>query len=320
MMNVLIIKIKGVVVKKINISLIVFGLFIVPVSLQGMQQISSIVYHEDRDVVNKLLLLIYDHLERAIYSCALNHRLHLDDVYTATDRLFQLCASGMELCIHDQVINNIVQLINIRLTKNPTLISFLTNINASVEPWQRLSENEFAMILKNSALLVSIDELFSFSHILHVIGVSDAVLNIEFLQRLLKKVELDVSKTPLELWEKRDFLRRLYVLREYQATTIVEKIKYTKQSACIQKNIDTIFAALKITDQYADALKKIESLSCYSQKKLYELFEDAFCGESSGLSLAAYARYIEKCVQQNEKIFGRHHRFLGKLDRINRFS
>lgn len=251
------------------------------------------------DIANKLLLSICDHLEKSMYSCALNDRLHLEDVCIAIDRLFQLRASDVELHMNDEIVDNIVQLINIRLTKNPTFILFLTDLNASIEPWQRLSENEFAAILKNSALLVSIDELLSFFHILYAIGIHDAVLNIEHVQRLLKKVELDTSRTVLELWERRDFLKQLYVLREYQATTITEKIKYSKQSVRIQKDIDTIFEILKITDQYADVLKRFEILSSYSQEKLYELFEDAFCGESNSLSLANYARYIEKCVKQN---------------------
>lgn len=247
------------------------------------------------------LMIIHDHLKAAIYNCALDDRLLLQHVFAACDMLRN---GTIELPCSDKVIvDNIIQLINTRLMRNPTLISFLKNLDASVESRQRLSENEFATIIKNSALLVPIDEIFSFAEILKTVnGKDNATFNIKRLNGLLKSVQLDTSKTPLKLWEKRDDLRRLYALLEYQAETLTEKIQCTKKSARAQKNINTVLAALGITDEYAAALKKLEPFSGYSQKKLYELFEDAFCGESNSLSLAAYARYVEKCVRQNQKI------------------
>jgi len=208
------------------------------------------------------------------------------------------------------IIDAIIQLINTRLMCNPTLITFLKNLDAAVEQWQRLSENEFAAIIKNSVLLVSIDEILSFIKILKIVnGWDDTVLTIKRLNALLKSIELDTSKTPLQLWERRNHLVRLYEVLQYQAATSLERKNYIKKSARIQKNIKTIFAALEITSEYAVVLKRVEC-GGHWQGKLYELFEDAFCGETGNLSLATYARYIEKCVRQNEKIFGRRLNFL----------
>ena len=55
-------------------------------------------------------------------------------------------------------------------------------------------------------------------------------LSSQRLNMLLKEVELDVNKCALQLWEKRDHSRRLYARLEYQAPTISEKIKLTKNS------------------------------------------------------------------------------------------
>ena len=251
------------------------------------------------------LTAVYDHLMSAVYSCELDDTLVLEPVFAACD----LLRNG-EIEIHGNdtiIIDDIIALINIRLMRNPTLIKFLKNLDASVEPWQRLSENEFATILKNSALLVSVDEIFTFAEILKTVtGRRDTAVPVKHLNALLKSVELNSSTTPLQLWERRAHLGRLYELLQYRADTIAEKISYAKKSARVQKNIETLFAALGITDEYVVALQRVEQGGGYAQGKLYELFEDAFCGEPATVTISAYARYIEKCVRQNEKIFGRH--------------
>jgi len=51
---------------------------------------------------------------------------------------------------------------------------------------------------------------------------------------------------------------------------------------------------LGITDEYAAVLKRLEPLGGSSPKKLYDLFEDAFMGQTGELNIKAYALSVEK--------------------------
>ena len=244
---------------------------------------------------------IRNYLAEAINNNALGERLALEDALKMCEMLRMFYASQTILITDcdEKYSADIVQLINERLLRNPTLSLYLEQLNLSVDPYQKLSEEEITTILKNSALLLSFEELFSFAQILNVVQKKDrAYFSTKYLYRLLKKIELDNERTPLELWERKDSLRRLYTLIEFQATELSDKIKCVKEYARIEKNIHKIMEILRMTDEYSSVLKMLDSIGGYSQKKLHQLYEDAFSGELGRLSLRSYACSIEKEVRE----------------------
>jgi len=230
----------------------------------------------------------------------LGERLVLTSVFSACNLLHSLRKSAVALSIKNEKISHtIIQRINERLLHNPALVKFLEDLNKTLESYQQLSDNDIAIILKNSALLVPIDEVCFFAEIIRIVqGIDSLTLSSKRLNALLHEVELDKGKCVLQLWEKRDDLRHWYALLEYRATELSEKIKITKKSARAQKIINTIVSALGITDEYAVALKRLEPFGGSSPKKLYELFEDAFMGETGALNIKAYALSIEKSKRE----------------------
>lgn len=256
---------------------------------------------ESSNITNFALGNIRNHLASAIDNNVLGERLSLKDALKMCDILRESYTSPILLITdHDEkYVADIIQLINRQLIRNPTLLLFLQTLNASVDSCQKLSEEDIAIILKNSALLASFEELFSFAEILNVVqNKNDMRFSVKRLYKFLKKIELDEKRTPLELWERKDSLRRLYAFMEFQATTLSDKIKCVKEYTCIQKNIHEIIQAIKITDEYVSALKMMEPIGGYSQKKLYQLYEDAFSGEEGRLTIRAYAQSIEKNVHR----------------------
>ena len=281
------------VVKKIKIHI-----------LLSMFLLSSIV-HGKGDFypsAESALLAIHDCLAAAMCDCGLGEKLVLKSVVSACKVLHALRKLAVASIIKDEKISyTIVQKINEHLLHNPKLIVFLKNLNTSLEPHLQLSDNDIATVLKNSALLWSINEVHSLGEILRVVQCMDnRELSSQRLNALLKEVELDTTKCALQLWEKRDYLRRLYARLEYQASTVSEKIKLTKKSARAQKIINTITLSLGITDEYADALKRLEPFGGCSYTKLYELYEDAFDGQTETLNMKAYALSIEKSRREQE--------------------
>lgn len=279
--------------------------------------LSNVVHGEKNNHITTevALIEIHDSIFAAIEKCTFSDKLELTDVFAACDKLHALRVSS-EVMLNEsdiEIVSAIIQLINERLMRNQAFVLFLKNLDASVEQRQRITNNEFVMIMKNSPLLVSIDEVHSFAQIVAAVqGISDTVITVNRLNRLLEDLELDISKTILDVWTRGDFWTSFYTLQEYNATEKSEQIVYKKKSAHIKKTVDTIITALGITDEYAATLRRFQFLSCTGKDNLYEFFEDAYSGETSSVSLANYARYIEKCVRQNERLFSRHVDFSGE--------
>jgi len=219
----------GVGVKKIKITfLLVIVLFVNSFYTQS----------NDCPSVESVLCLIHDSLETAIRSCPLGEKLVLTSVFSACKLLHSLRKSAVALSIkNDKISHNIVQRINEHLLHNPALVKFLEDLNKTLEPYEQLSGHEIAIILKNSALLVPIDEVCFFAEIIRIVQGIDALkLSSKKLNALLHEVELDKSKCVLQLWEKKDHLRDWYAYLEYQAPEIAEKIKFTKKICAGKKN------------------------------------------------------------------------------------
>jgi hypothetical protein len=236
-------------------------------------------------------------LEKAIQDCGLGEKLELTSIFSACDTLHVLRKSAVDLHIkNEKITSDIIQCINERLMHNPALIKFIKNLNASLKSYQQLSNNEVAVMLKNGSLLVPIHEIYALAEVLRIVqGLDKLALSSQRLNALLKEVELNKDKCALQLWHKKRYLREYYEYLQYHAPTLFEKIKYTKKSARAQKVIETIIAALGITDEYVHELKRLELFTLQQpQQKLYDLFEDAFDGHTEGLSIKAYALSIEK--------------------------
>lgn len=202
-------------------------------------------------------------------------------------------------CDDTVVVKKTVDVIDTYLIKNLALRLFLNALNASLDAPYRLSEHEIVTILKNSALLVSIKTVLSLGEVVHAIQeTSHALLSGPRLHQLLKSLSIDEDKTVLELWEKKNFLTQLYVLQEFKAIEQDTKKKYANKVKCIQRNFKNIISALGITDAYADELKRLTLMSGQNEKRLYELFDSAYSGETETLSLETYVMSVVKNRRQ----------------------
>ncbi len=233
-------------------------------------------------VAGPVLLLIRDYLMTAIKNCKLGDRLILAYVFSACDLLQKLRSFGVELRINDKIIvRDIVRIINERLVDDPKLKFFLEDLNAQAELNKRLSDDDIAMIIKNSALLVPIDEVQSFNEILSAVQGVPLAISTNSLAKLLKRVHMDIDEPVLNIWKQAESLKREDATAVFQAIESAKKEEYKTKELNNQKTIEDIIAALSITDVYATVLKRLTPSNYKEENNLQEIFENAYSREKS---------------------------------------
>lgn len=265
----------------------------------SFQQTSEYIIHEN-GTRNDLLSLLYDHLEKSINHCVLEERLELIEISCIAHQLATLYKSDIMLNPNDEeLIKKIIGVINVRLMKNPAFIFFLHDLNASLEGRYRLSDNKIAAAIKNSAFLVSIDELWQLAQLMKTIqNTTGTGLSRRRLCALLKAFDVGMHKTILQLWDSKISLISGYHFSEFRAQEENERKKYANKKRKVQRDFNALIAALGVTEEYANQLRNL--IFDRHEDKMYELFEDAYSGEKETLSLAAYAMNIAK--NQREKV------------------
>jgi hypothetical protein len=244
-----------------------------------------------------VLLLVHDCLEKAIQACGLGERLELASVFAACKTLHTLRKSAVGLYLKNETIPcNIIQNINEYLMQNPALLTFLKNFNMSLIARHQLTEREIAAVLKNGALLIPINEIYALAEIIKIVqGIDKLVLSPKRLDWLLKAVDLDQNACVFTLWQRKQDLRKNYEFWQRKESELSEKIKCTKQMYRMEKNMTAIFAALGITEQYAEFLKPFD-VGGMSHKKMDDLFEDAF--DENTWNIKTYALSVERNIRE----------------------
>jgi hypothetical protein len=194
----------------------------------------------------------------------------------------------------EQHVEAVIMLINQQLIENPYALSFLKYLNESNKGDKKLSEDEIAAILKNTGLLLPLKELFFIAEIIALLkNKYKSSLFGKKLYTFLNQIELDEQSTPLDLWERKNSLSKRYAMIQAQTSEISDKIYYLKKYDRIKKNIQNIIELLKCTEEYGKIIERIDSIE-YSQKKLHQLYENAFCGIKECITFEAYLQSIAK--------------------------